>query len=78
MNEQAINTKLRNFCTSYDGSYYQKLNDPVQTHAVYGIPKSDKEMVKLTLRSLGAKKFRTVQPHAKNLTIICFDASGMA
>ncbi len=78
MNEQAISTKLSGLCNNYRGAYHQKLHDPVQTHAIYGISKTSKDEVKAKLKAMGAKKFRSVQPHAKSLTIICFDAKGMA
>lgn len=78
MNEQAIKTKLNNFCNGYRGSYCQTIHDTVQTHAIYGLPKTQAQEVKALLKAMGAKKFRTVQPEAKSLTIICFDAKGMA
>lgn len=73
----ATKTILDSFCKGYGGAYCQKLNDPVQTHAIYGIAKTSKEEVKAKLKAMGAKRFRSVQPHAKYLTIICFDAANI-
>ena len=63
---------LSDLCKMHPGSYYQKIYDPIQTHAIYGVAKSDKDSIVKSLKSIGAKKFRTVQPNAKGLTIICF------
>ena len=70
--------KLNNFCSGHRGAYCQTLFDPIQTHAVYGIPKSNKETIKLELKALGAKKFRIVNANSSAFIIVCFDASKMA
>ena len=76
-NEQknAMRSRLNGLCSQ--GTYCQVLFDPIQTHAIYGVYKEDKESMKQKLKSIGAKKFRMVQPEAKGKIIICFDASSI-
>jgi hypothetical protein len=69
--------KIQSILDRHKGSYMQPIHDPQQTHAIYGILKSLEESVKEDLRKIGAKRFRSVKPHAKGLSIICFDASGI-
>lgn len=57
-----------------NSSYYvQKLDDPVQTHAVYGVTNSpaDIQLVKDVLKSKGANRFRVVK-NDFGKAIICF------
>ena len=75
--KKAMTTRLNSFVSGHKGAYCQSLFDPIQTHAIYGLAKTNKEEVKQSLKEMGAKKFRMVQPHAKSLIIICFDASGI-
>ena len=76
-NNNEVMTKLRSFCNGRSGTYCQSLSDRIQTHAIYGIRKEDKDMVKLQLKKMGAKKFRVVTANAKYLVIICFDANNI-
>ena len=55
----------------FRGSYVQTLFDPVQTHALYGIPKRDADEAKEALKAIGAKRFRVVN-NAFGFSIICF------
>ena len=71
-NSNVLRIRLSELCKLYPGSYYQKISDPVQTHAIYGVAKSDKEYIVKNLKSIGAKRFRTVQAGAKGLIIVCF------
>ena len=71
-NKNVLRIRLNEFCKMYPGSYCQEIFDPVQTHAIYGVAKSDKEYIVKNLKSIGAKRFRTVQPVAKSLIIVCF------
>ena len=73
----SLYSMLKPILDNYSGSYFRELHDPIQSHAIYGIPKTDKDKIKEKLKLIGAKRFRTVQPHAKHFTIICFDASGI-
>jgi hypothetical protein len=55
----------------FRGSYVQTLFDPVQTHALYGIPKRDAAEAKEALKAIGAKRFRVVN-NSFGFSIICF------
>jgi hypothetical protein len=71
-NNDVLRIRLNELCEMFPGSYYQKISDPVQTHAVYGVAKSDKEYVVKSLKYIGAKRFRIVQAGIKGLIIVCF------
>ena len=71
-NNDVLRIRLSGLCKMFPGSYCQEISDPVQTHAIYGVAKSDKEYVVKNLKSIGAKRFRTVQAGAKGLIIVCF------
>jgi hypothetical protein len=55
----------------FSGSFVQTLFDPVQTHALYGIPKRDAAEAKEALKAIGAKRFRVVN-NSFGFSIICF------
>ncbi len=57
------------------GGYIQTLFDPQQTHAVYGCTQDSLDKLKLTLKYLGANKFRLVKNNG--FPILCFNASKM-
>ncbi len=67
--------KLTSHFSGKDGIRFGQLYDPVQTHAIYGVTKDTKSYWKLTLKSIGAKKFREVKANSKHFVILCFDAS---
>lgn len=48
------------------------LFDPVQTHAAYGVPPSQKEQVVAALKEKGATRFRFVKATYSNTIIVCF------
>lgn len=57
---------------TFNGYRVQELFDPVQTHALYGVPTGSVEQVKQELREkLNAKRFRVVTAH-NNSKVICF------
>lgn len=59
-------------------SYIHTLFDPQQTHAMYKLNSNTLEDAKTYLKSIGAKKFRTVTADKKSdLKILCFDASNI-
>ncbi len=72
-----IKDVLNNIKKSFqeEGVYWEKLFDPEQTHAFYGVSSNRIDEIKLLLKNKGAKKFRVVKN--KNNPIICFDASFM-
>ena len=70
-----IGTRLRKIIYNYDGSYWNTLSDPQQTHAIYGVSSSNVDRLKEDLIKAGAKKFRIVKKGG--IPIICFDASKM-
>ena len=53
------------------GIYIQKIYDPIQTHAVYGITKEDLDKVKKVLTDYKCSRFRTVKTRT-NFIILCF------
>lgn len=53
------------------GYQVQELFDPVQTHAVYGVPHEQADEVKQRLKQLGAVRFRMVK-NRYGFTIVCF------
>ena len=53
------------------GFQVQELFDPVQTHAVYGVPHNQADEVKQRLKELGAVRFRMVK-NRYGFTIVCF------
>ena len=55
----------------FRGSYVQTIFDRVQTHALYGISKSQKDEAKEALKKIGAKRFRVVN-NDFGMSIICF------
>ena len=55
----------------FRGSYVQTLFDPIQTHALYGVPKRDAAEAKEALKAIGAKRFRVVN-NSFGFAIICF------
>lgn len=58
--------------TSFMGYRLQELFDPVQTHALYGVPVEQVDDVKDELRKkFGATRFRLVTAYNKS-KIICF------
>jgi hypothetical protein len=58
---------------SFEGYRVEELFDPIQTHAVYGVPYAQVPTIKAALKEkLGATRFRTVQPMMKGEKIICF------
>jgi hypothetical protein len=62
----------RNKMNSFRGYEVRELSDPVQTHAVYGVPWEQVPTIKAGLRKIGATNFRTVQPIIKGSKIVCF------
>ena len=58
-----------------DGEYTQKLFDPVQTHAVYGVTLSRVDKVKEIIKKHGGKRLRMVTANCKAFRIICFKLS---
>jgi hypothetical protein len=64
------------FTISLDiGQYIKELWDPVQTHAVYGVPEHQVPQLKNRLKSMGCKRFRIVTPRLlKGIKIVCFKA----
>ena len=67
-----INLILKKFAKGYGEDAYPKtLQDPVQTHAIYGIAKDRQKNAQEELKKLGATKFRFVGVN------VCFDASKM-
>lgn len=61
-----LNSKFRK-----EGRYVQKIFDPIQTHALYGIPVEDLSEFKKQLRELGAKRFRQVKA-SHGFVTLCF------
>ena len=57
--------------SQFQGSYIQTLNDPIQTHALYGVLTSDITNAKLALSQQGATRFRVVK-NSYGFAIICF------
>ena len=55
----------------FRGSYVQTIFDPIQTHALYGITKSQKDDAIEELKEIGAKRFRVVN-NRYGFSIICF------
>jgi hypothetical protein len=65
--------KLSKITQHRQGTYIQKLFDPVQTHAIYGVSAESLLSVKKELKEAGATHFRVLTPRsAKYLRIICF------
>ena len=62
---------LNEVTRQFRGSYVQTIFDRVQTHALYGIPKSDAAEAKEALKAIGAKRFRVVN-NSFGFAIICF------
>lgn len=54
------------------GKYYQRIDDPHQTHALYGVNIENVPKYKEYLKSHGAKKFRVVK-NRYGYGIICFE-----
>lgn len=52
--------------------YIQELFDPIQTHAVYNVPKEEVDTVKKILYQNGATRLRVVRANSKDLRIVCF------
>ena len=58
------------------GYQVNKLFDPVQTHAAYGVPVSEKDRVVAALKEKGATRFRIVKTGYGTL-IVCFKMKGV-
>ena len=57
----------------YSRMYFQDLFDPIQTHGLYGVFKSEVNEYKEWLKDLGAKRFRVIKCRGANpYAIICF------
>ena len=54
-----------------DGTYIQKLFDPIQSHAIYGVDVKDAPEMKDKLKQCGAFKFRVIK-NVYNKAVICF------
>lgn len=54
------------------GFEVRELFDPIQTHAAYGVPVEDVDLVKERLRELGAVRFRVVRTGITGVKIVCF------
>lgn len=73
--ESAMNSKLNGvLCNFHPERYVQKMFDPVQTHALYGITESAVADIKIRLKDLGATRFRVVKTRSA-FRILCFNAS---
>lgn len=57
--------------TEVMGFEVRELFDPVQTHAVYGVPANCESQVRDELRAMGATRLRKVKTAYQSL-IICF------
>jgi len=60
-----------NVTYQFRGSYVQTIFDPVQTHALYGVSKTQKDEAKAALKEIGAKRFRITSTKF-GFAIICF------
>ena len=69
-----INKAIGSVTTKYSGTYFQRLWDTRQTHAVYGVTESTMDMLKDELKKIGATKFRKVKANGHICWIICFSA----
>lgn len=49
----------------FNGSYVQKIFDPIQTHAIYGIETSRVDEARSKLVELGARKLRVTKAGIK-------------
>lgn len=58
----------------FRGSYISTIFDPIQTHALYGVSKTQKDEAKAALKKIGAKRFRVVN-NDFGMSIICFKMS---
>ena len=63
--------EILNVLNKFPGSSIQKIFDPCQTHAIFGIDKSDKEKAKTMLKEAGASRFR-ISTNKFGFAIICF------
>ena len=71
---QEINKILKKFAKGFDSDAYVKtLQDPAQTHAIYGIIKDRQRAAIEQLKDLGATKFRMIG--LNGFKAICFNAS---
>lgn len=61
-----------------NGSYFQPLFDPVQTHALYGLTEATLPSAKEELSKLGANRFRVVAVSKNGFRILCFSAKKIA
>lgn len=56
---------------NFNGSYVKTIFDYVQTHALYGVAKSECTRAKEELKKIGATSFRVVN-NGFGFSIICF------
>lgn len=63
--------KFYTVTNQFRGSYVQTIFDPIQTHALYGVSKTQKDDAKAALKKIGAKRFRVVN-NDFGMSIICF------
>jgi hypothetical protein len=56
----------------FSGTYINKIYDPIQTHALYGLGKDNLDQAKRLLKEDGAKRFRVVKTNTNGLVILCF------
>ena len=72
--EQVVAKQVKAYCpfTNVLGfSDIRTLFDPVQSHAVYGVPKRHEQAVKAELKRLKATRLRVVRT-VTDLVIVCF------
>ena len=66
-----MTSEIRDVVRQFRGSYIQTIFDPVQTHALYGVTKSDRDEAKAALKKAGAGRLRVVS-NRHGFVIICF------
>ena len=69
---KSITELLRDATGHFRGTYFNRIFDRRQTHAIYGVTQWNMDDIKKELKKIGANKFRTVKANGKGLFIVCF------
>ena len=71
---KGITESLKGVTSRFHGTYFQRLWDTRQTHAIYGVTESTLDILKEQLTKIGANKFRKVKANGQGFWILCFSA----